>query len=173
MPPRRPGRLPNVSYIGIQRYYLTLCTMDRRTEFEIHDVVEYGKFQLLHFGRKHAFAILAYCFMPDHLHVLAEGTSATSDLQRFISLYKQRTGYWFGERQLGRLWQEGYYDHIPRADERTLSIVKYILENPVRAGLAASFRDYPYSGSEMYSLDELAEAASEAPRGRGLHHRSR
>jgi len=67
MPLRRPGRLPNVSYIGIQRYYLTLCTMDRRTEFEIHDVVEYGKFQLLHFGRKHAFAILAYCFMPDHL----------------------------------------------------------------------------------------------------------
>jgi hypothetical protein len=63
---------------------------------------------------------------------------------------------------MGRgLWQAGYYDRILRHDEDSLTVVRYILENPVRAGLVSRFSDYPYSGSDRYSLKELAVACSQ------------
>ncbi len=43
-------------------------------------------------------------------------------------------------------WQHGYYDRIVREYERSDEFVKYVLLNPVRAGLVVRFEDYPYAG---------------------------
>ena len=55
------------------------------------------------------------------------------------------------------LWQDGFYDHVLRREEDSLAIAAYIVANPVRAGLVKSVTEYPYSGSALYSLHELAE----------------
>ena len=73
----------------------------------------------------------------------------------------QRYGAWFSRERGARLWQVGYHDRILRNDEATLMVVRYILQNPVRAGLVARFSDYPYSGSDRYSLEQLADAVSQ------------
>ncbi len=39
------------------------------------------------------FKVWAFCFMPDHLHLLIEGKFPGSDLKKFVSSYKQSTGY--------------------------------------------------------------------------------
>jgi putative transposase len=104
------------------------------------------------------FDIPAYCFMPDHLHVLAEGRSTDSDLARFIARFKQNAGFWHSQAGRGRLWQDGYYDRILRDDEQTIVVARYILDNPVRAGLVARFDEYPHSGSTKYTMSELADA---------------
>ncbi len=96
--------------------------------------------------------------MPDHLHVLAEGTTIEADLRRFVSAFKQQTGFWFARQCRARLWQDGYYDRVLRSDEETPDVVRYILDSPVRAGLVMLFDQYPYSGSDRYSVSELAEA---------------
>jgi len=98
--------------------------------------------------------------MPDHLHLLAEGTTSESSLPKFAFAFKQKTGYVFSRTAHEHLWQDGYYDHILRHDEASLRVARYILENPVRAGLVARFDEYPFSGSDRYSLEELAEAVS-------------
>ncbi len=49
--------------------------------------------ELIHSSEEDGFAVLAYCFMPDHVHLLLEGTSPTSDLPRLIARWKQKTGY--------------------------------------------------------------------------------
>ena len=56
------------------------------------------------------------------------------------------------------MWQEGFYDRILRNDEETIVVARYILDNPVRAGLVARFDEYPFSGSSRYSIPELADA---------------
>ena len=99
--------------------------------------------------------------MPDHLHLLTEGTTQGSDLCHFVSSFKQNSGFAFSRERAGRLWQTGYYDRVLRDDEETLTVVRYILENPVRAALVAKFSDYPYSGSDRYSLVELATSSSQ------------
>lgn len=158
---RRPGRLPGVSYVGIQRYFLTFCTAERRKWFTDPGVVDHVRSQLSRSAVDHRFAIPAYCVMPDHVHLLAEGTSPGSDLRRFVSSFKQKSGFAFSSEHPARLWQDGYHDRILRDGETTLAVVRYILENPVRAGLVARFTDYPYSGSDRYSLEELAIATTQ------------
>jgi putative transposase len=135
---------------------------DFRPWFVDAAVVDRVRKQLSQSAVDHSFAVPAHCLMPDHVHLLAEGTTPESDLRRFVSSFKQKSGFTFSqERHRSRLWQDGFYDRILRNDEETLTVVRYILDNPVRAGLVAKFSDYPYSGSDRYSLEELAIACSQ------------
>jgi putative transposase len=97
-------------------------------------------------SEKHGFAVLAYCFMPDHLHLLVEGGSQ-SDLPQFVKDFKQQTAYAHRRSNSGVLWQKSYYDHILRAEEDVRDTARYIVGNPVRAGLATIASDHPHSGS--------------------------
>jgi REP element-mobilizing transposase RayT len=96
--------------------------------------------------------------MPEHVHLLVEGLQELSDLRRFVRDAKQRSGFEYARRSGRPLWQDGYYDHVLRDDESTLVVVRYILGNPVRAGLAKDIDKYPYSGSEVYTMEELITA---------------
>jgi REP element-mobilizing transposase RayT len=92
--------------------------------------------------------VLAYCFMPDHIHLLA-AASDEADLPAFMRTFKQRTGY-SCKKALGwdgPFWQKSYYDHILRSEERVEAVAAYIWGNPVRAGLVQDMDSYPFSGS--------------------------
>jgi len=60
-------------------------------------------------SQEETFDVTAYCFMPDHIHVLAAGTSEESDLRRYVSRWKQVTGYQYKGMTGGRLWQPPYW----------------------------------------------------------------
>ena len=106
-------------------------------------------------SEKNGFLVWAYCFMPDHLHLLIEGTRKSSDLKRSISEFKQSTGYSFKRKNGKKLWQESYYDHVLRDKESAKKAAEYILMNPVRKGLANNCNDYPFSGSFKLDMDNL------------------
>jgi putative transposase len=104
------------------------------------------------------FALIAYCFMPDHLHLVLQATAESSDLCECMRVMKQRAGFHFKKRTGRHLWQPSYHDHVLRDDETLLKVVRYVLENPVRGRLVASPRDYPFLGSDVYPLESLFEA---------------
>jgi putative transposase len=110
---------------------------------------------LCNVARREQFAVLAYCFMPDHLHLVVEGTDVHWDLRRFTARAKQQIGFELRAFVGGRLWQDGYYERVLRADEDTNAIVRYVLENPVRAGLARAIGEYPHAGTAVCSVREL------------------
>jgi REP element-mobilizing transposase RayT len=85
--------------------------------------------------------------MPDHLHLLTNGTEDDADMLRFVSAFKQESAFTFKQRTGTRLWQKKYHDHILRADEWWESVACYIWNNPVRKGLCKRAEDWPYSGS--------------------------
>jgi REP element-mobilizing transposase RayT len=93
--------------------------------------------------------------MPDHVHLLVYGTSGQSDLQAFMSHFKKATGFEYSRRFKRRLWQPGYHDRILRDDESTEATARYVLENPVRAGLAQELGEYPYAGSDLFDLQAM------------------
>jgi putative transposase len=142
----------------MKRYSLTLCTCERETRFISHEVVEPARSQLLQGADDFQFGIPAYCFMPDHVHILAVWESLISDLEAFIGKMKQKTGFEFKKARRAPLWQDGYYDRILRDEEETIVVARYILANPVRAGLVVDFRNYPFSGSTRYTMAELVDA---------------
>ena len=149
MPPtfrRKPNRLPLEVYRGAGTYSLTLTCAHRKAALADKCVVESCIEALHSSASKHGFAVLAYCFMPDHLHLLVEG-GAGSDLPVFVKDFRQRTGYAYRRASGEALWQKSYYDHVLRHEEDVREAARYIVSNPVRAGLVAAARDHPYSGS--------------------------
>jgi putative transposase len=94
----RPDHLKAFDYLGPYRYSLTFCTHERRRAFIEAPVVGLAREQILRAATEQAFAVIAYCFMPDHLHLLVEGTSDSSDCRRFISRAKQYSGFYTYQR---------------------------------------------------------------------------
>lgn len=81
---------------------------------------------------------LAFVAMPDHLHwlfVLRQGS-----LAEVVGAVKSVSAHRLG----GRIWQTGYYDHALREDEDVRRVARYLISNPVRAGLVDRVRDYPH-----------------------------
>jgi REP element-mobilizing transposase RayT len=160
----RPKRLSTFSYTGYHRYFLTICTYHRRRTFVEPSVVRETLSHVRQSARDFRFALLAYCFMPDHLHLVVAGKADDAELPPFVKDAKQRSGFWFRRQDSQPLWQPGYHDRVLRDGHVTLAVVRYTLENPVRAGLVASPEEYEFSGSDLGTVRDLCEvfrAASE------------
>jgi putative transposase len=149
---RKANRLNQELYRHQRVYFLTLCCLDETANLTDSKTVDWMLNELKACCVKHGFKNLAYCFMPDHLHLLLEGQE-DSDLIKLIKLFKQLTGYRFCKETNNKLWQKSYYDHILRKEEDVRSIVKYILENPIRKNLVIKPEEYPFSGSLEYGTE--------------------
>jgi len=154
----RPVHLKSFDYVGLQRYALTFCTNQRAKIFTKSDRVETVLTQILRAASDEGFAIVAYCFMPDHLHLLVLAERETSNCLRFITRAKQFSGFYYKQRCGERLWQRYGFERVLRKDEHTLVVARYILENPLRAGLAQRVEDYPFVGSKVYEVSAILEA---------------
>jgi len=161
MLPKRP-RLKIFDYVGPHRYFLTFCTRERRSIFTTADAVDLVLQQILRAASETAFVIIAYCFMPDHVHLLIEGTAPDSDLEEFCKLAKQYAGFYYKQRYHESLWQPSFDDRVLRDDEGTWSVARYIVNNPLREGLATRADEYPFLGSCVVGKRELLEFVAAA-----------
>ncbi len=85
---------------------------------------------------------LAWVIMPDHLHWLFELRSAT--LSEVMKRVKSRSTLTINRarRTQGAFWQNGYHDRAVRAEGDLIKAARYIIANPLRAGLAGHVGDY-------------------------------
>jgi putative transposase len=144
---RKNIRLQPENYRGERKYFVTLC-FEKRARYGIDpEIARWLIENLRRASCEKGFAVLAYCLMPDHLHVLAAGTSSTSDLLDFVSAFKQQTAFHVSQTSRRKLWQFKFYDHILRKTGAAEAVAWYIWLNPVRKGLCKRPEDYPYSGS--------------------------
>ena len=86
---------------------------------------------------------LAFVIMPDHLHWLFS-LSGSRSLSECIKNVKS-----FSARQIrdevgtkARIWQTGYYDRAIRRDDDLEGVARYIVANPLRAGIVRSVKQY-------------------------------
>src|SRR5262245_11462022 len=112
----RPHRLKTFNYLGCHRYFLTFCTNFRAKLFVDAEVVQLVLSQFLRAANEETFSILAYCFMPDHVHFLVQGDSESSDGRRFIKLGRQYAGYAYSIEYGQKLWQPSGFERVLRND---------------------------------------------------------
>ncbi|MDG4866927.1 transposase [Guyparkeria sp. 1SP6A2] len=88
---------------------------------------------------------LCFVVMPDHVHWLLrleDGASLSTVVQKARSLGTRSI-----RREPGRqhfTWQPGFFDRAIRRDEDLTTAARYIVANPLRAGLVKDLRDYPH-----------------------------
>lgn len=154
----RPRRIDGFPYRGLARYFLTIGTRDRLEPFRDDAIVATTLFHVRRIAAEERFAVLAYCLMPDHAHFLVEGLTDQSDFRRFVKRAKRHSGAAYAIRCKKPLWQEGYYERVLRRDTDAREVARYVLWNPVRAGLVSAPTEYPYLGSDVWSVKELLDS---------------
>ncbi|MHA6787086.1 transposase [Pseudomonas sp. FP2300] len=86
---------------------------------------------------------LAWVVMPDHLHWLVQLEQA--QLTHVMQAVKSRSTLTINRarNRKGAFWQSGFHDRAIRDDEDLLPFARYIIANPLRAGLVDRIGDYP------------------------------
>ena len=89
--------------------------------------------------------MLAWVLMPDHVHWLLQ-LGEQDGLVKVVSRLKSASGRQVNRvrNKQGKLWQEGFHDHALRSDEDIRVVARYMVGNPIRAGLAERINDYPF-----------------------------
>jgi putative transposase len=102
-------------------------------------------------ARKFGVAIHAYVLMANHFHLLATPQS-TDALSQMMQAVGRRYVRYFNDTQnrSGALWEGRYRSTVIQAERYLLPCMAYMDLNPVRAGVVAQARDYPWSSHGHY-----------------------
>ncbi len=106
---------------------------------------------------KQYYNLLAYCIMPNHVHIIIDTTvqipvneDIAYEFVRVSKIMQYLKGGSAREinmqlKKTGQLWQRDYYDHFIRNQKEFDNIVNYIKQNPVKAGLVNKWTDWKYT----------------------------
>ena len=88
---------------------------------------------------------LAWVVMPDHLHWLIQLGEHRS-LSRVVKALKARSALALNRHRAcrGSVWQRAFFDHAVREEENIRQVARYIVANPLRAGLVRDIGAYPH-----------------------------
>ena len=138
LPASRRLRTGRTSIPG-QVYLVTTVTRERETVFEDLPAARQTIRSLMKSDARGHATTLAFVLMPDHLHWMLQLGNSLS-LSRVVQQMKSFSAHAAGTA----LWQPGFHDHALRSDEDMQAAARYLVANPLRAGLVRHIGDYPH-----------------------------
>jgi putative transposase len=87
--------------------------------------------------------LLCWVLMPDHWHGLIE-LGTRDNLSLVMNRLKAITTKRLRHLHRGPVWDRGFHDRALRCEDDLTATARYIVGNPLRAGLIAHVLDYPY-----------------------------
>lgn len=128
-----------------QIYHVTTTTMDRRPLFDSFSIASTCARTFANSVQSEHSELQAWVLIPDHVHwliQLRESGSLAACVRRLKSASARQIRH--EHPTVHAVWQSGYYDHALRKDESVETMARYIVANPIRAGLVTSVRNYPF-----------------------------
>ena len=124
--------------------FLTVCSKDRKRILTSSDVVPVLKNAWA--GAK-SWLVGRYVIMPDHVHLFcAPATIPPEPLEQWAGYWKNLASKNWPRPNEHPIWQRDFWDTQLRRNENYEEKWNYVLENPVRAGLATKSEDWLYHG---------------------------
>lgn len=139
--PRRKTQFNQGSY-----YHIYNRGVNRERIFFSPDNYIYLLKLLKRYSQKYQIAIIAYCLMPNHYHLLVrqDGETAVSHLINVLfNAYVQAVNREHGRS--GTIFGERFRDVLVEDEHYLKHLCRYIHANPTKAGIVASLKDWPYS----------------------------
>ncbi|MCO7518939.1 MULTISPECIES: transposase [unclassified Pseudomonas] len=127
-----------------RRYLLTTVTRQRSPLFHNLWFARAAIHQLRLSDHEGSCRTLAWVLMPDHLHWLIE--LGPTSLDKLMCAFKSRSSCALYQAGAARqhIWQPGYHDRALRRDEDVRMAARYIVANPIRAGLVRRAGEYSH-----------------------------
>ncbi len=147
----RKGNLPRLARHHYQGHAIVFWTntVEGRAQGWLNDRFHWAFREIsLHAAARYDVWCPCYCLMPDHVHLVWMGMSRASDQCVAMQFVRGELQPFLGA---GVEWQHQSYDRVLREEERRrdafVLTCHYMLENPVRAGLAATARQWSFKGA--------------------------
>ena len=96
------------------------------------------------------FGLYAYCLMGNHVHLLL--CAEAEPLEQVMKRISTRYVIWYNHKysRIGHLFQDRYKSEAVEDNAYFLTVLRYILNNPVKAGICQKAEDYPWSSAKDY-----------------------
>lgn len=143
-----PRQARKLSSTGI--YHIMLRGINRQQIFE--DKEDYRKFiKILEKCKKASeFKLYSYCLMRNHVHLIIKVEKEPLDVvfKRICGRY----AYWFNTKyqRVGHLFQDRFRSEPIENETYILNVLRYIHQNPIKAGYSKEIKEYPYSSYNCY-----------------------
>lgn len=132
-------------------YHIILRGINRQTIFEDDDEDAIKFLQTLKdYESKSGYEIYAYCLMGNHIHILIK------EGQEKLGTAIKRIGvsyvYWYNSKydRTGHLFQGRYKSEVVENDKYLLTVLRYIHQNPLKAGITKDIEEYKWSSYNEY-----------------------
>jgi putative transposase len=132
-------------YFGHFDDYLDRVSTDVRW-LQNPDVANIVHNTILHYNERD-YDIVAFCVMPNHVHLVTDMRGKNKPLHVVLQKIKSYTAVQSNvllERS-GPFWHHENYDHVIRNGEELKRIVRYVIENPVSAGLVRQWNEWKWT----------------------------
>ena len=150
--------MPNYrrNYVPGGTYFFTLVTFKRRKHFNASNKLDHLYSTIRRVQRSKPFELLAYCLLPDHIHLLMTLPENDCNYSLRIREIKRLTTLWMNNEltaAVDPIWQDKYWEHTISGDRDMQVHFNYIHYNPVKHGLTETFDGWKWSSFRDY-LDE-------------------
>jgi putative transposase len=102
---------------------------------------------------RHRFHLFGYVVMPEHVHLLLDEAGALNP-SKVIQVVKQNVSSALGHGTGIPFWQRRFYDFNTWSAGKINEKLIYMHENPLRRGLVAHPRDWPWSSWSHYAMKD-------------------
>ena len=106
------------------------------------------------------FKLYAYCLMGNHIHLLLK--TEAEDLSQIFKRIGTRYASWYNRKynRIGHLFQDRYKSEPVEDDGYFTTVLCYIHQNPVKAGLTKTAKSYKYSSySDYVGVSKITDTA--------------
>ena len=137
----RRGRVSLPNHV----YLITTATLDRQRFFEDFAAAWVAARCFSDSDILGDACLLAWVLMPDHVHWLLQ-LGGVDGLDLVVNRLKSASARKANKvlDRAGALWQTAYHDRALRAEEDLREVARYLVANPMRAGLVKQLGDYPF-----------------------------
>ena len=96
------------------------------------------------------FSLFAYCLMGNHVHLLLQ--TGKEPLEQVMKRIGTRYAVWYNTKyeRIGHLFQDRYKSEAVKDEAYFVTVLRYILNNPVKAGMCGKATDYSLSSAQDY-----------------------
>ncbi len=131
-------------------YHIMLRGINRQQIFEDEEDRQHFIETLENYKDICGYTIYAYCLMGNHIHILLK--EGKEDLTLIFKRIAGHFVYWYNWKyhRCGHLFQDRFKSEPVDDDGYFLTVLRYIHQNPVKAGICKKPEDYPYSSMRDY-----------------------
>jgi len=131
-------------------YHVVLRGINKQTIFEDEEDNEIFLVTVNQYKKQSGYKLLAYCLMGNHIHLLIK--TGAEELGQIFRRIGASYVYWYNRKydRIGHLFQDRYKSEAVETDQYLFAVIRYIHQNPLKAGIVKNLEAYPYSSYAEY-----------------------